>query len=184
MKGLLSIKVGRLSYLKASNCTNTFLLKHSILTQFPTTTRLNSNPFHTTSRFQSGELFFPVSSFHFLTWTWTPLQWPALLPSISSSLLPSFSPCSNSVNALYSKRRFEDQLQYSHLNFFKTSSILDSTSPPPTTSTPPKSKLDGSYHWDLERGISVLTVPLIVLPFFIGTGHSILDLGLGKPYLV
>ncbi|KAJ3022421.1 membrane anchor subunit of succinate dehydrogenase, Sdh4 [Thoreauomyces humboldtii] len=41
-----------------------------------------------------------------------------------------------------------------------------------------KSRMHGSYHWDLERALSVLTIPLLAAPFFIGA-HPLVDLGLG-----
>lgn len=42
----------------------------------------------------------------------------------------------------------------------------------------PKSKVHGSYHWDLERALSVATLPLMVAPYFIGSNPYV-DLGLG-----
>ncbi len=41
-----------------------------------------------------------------------------------------------------------------------------------------KSKAAGSYHWDLERALSAVSVPLIAYPFMFGSDPMV-DLALG-----
>ncbi|PSK51882.1 succinate dehydrogenase [ubiquinone] cytochrome b small subunit [Elsinoe australis] len=41
--------------------------------------------------------------------------------------------------------------------------------------TPPSSPSHGSYHWTMERGISVALVPLTIAPFAAGSLNPILD---------
>jgi succinate dehydrogenase (ubiquinone) membrane anchor subunit len=38
--------------------------------------------------------------------------------------------------------------------------------------------MHGSYHWDLERFLSVATLGLMAAPFAVGAGNSMIDLGL------
>ncbi|KAJ3162469.1 membrane anchor subunit of succinate dehydrogenase, Sdh4 [Geranomyces michiganensis] len=42
----------------------------------------------------------------------------------------------------------------------------------------PKSRMHGSYHWNFERALSVVSVPLLIAPFIVGS-HPLVDLGLG-----
>jgi len=38
--------------------------------------------------------------------------------------------------------------------------------------------MHGSYHWDLERALSVATLGLMTAPFIVGAGNSTVDFGL------
>ncbi|KAI8917645.1 hypothetical protein PhCBS80983_g05508 [Powellomyces hirtus] len=60
----------------------------------------------------------------------------------------------------------------------RTASTTTVDPPKPAAETMHKSKMHGSYHWDLERALSIVSIPLLVTPFFIGS-HPMVDLGLG-----
>ncbi|KAI9106237.1 CybS-domain-containing protein [Phlyctochytrium arcticum] len=68
-------------------------------------------------------------------------------------------------------------------DLFSSSVVSKNTAATPASETTtqsgePKSKLHGSYHWDFERALSLVSVPLIAAPFVIGSNPYV-DLALG-----